>query len=57
MKRKKLYRLNDNKIVFGVCAGLGEYLSLDPNIIRLVWLILFPSLFVYLIMAFILPVK
>lgn len=57
MKKKKLYRLNNGKILFGVCAGLGEYLNIDANIIRLLWLILFPSLFVYIIMTLILPVK
>jgi phage shock protein PspC (stress-responsive transcriptional regulator) len=57
MKNKKLYRSNNNKILFGVCGGLGEYLNIDPNIIRLLWLLLFPSFFVYIIMAFILPIK
>lgn len=32
--KNKLYRSKD-KIVGGVCAGLGEYVGIDPTIIRL----------------------
>ncbi|MCX8010563.1 MAG: PspC domain-containing protein, partial [Ignavibacteria bacterium] len=33
---KKL-TLSDNKMIFGVCAGIGEYLNVDPTVIRIVW--------------------
>lgn len=36
---KRLYRLRENKMLGGVCAGLGEYLNLDPTLIRLVMII------------------
>lgn len=36
---KRLYRSKKNKMVGGVCAGLGEHLDVDPSIIRLVWVI------------------
>jgi phage shock protein C len=36
---KKLYRSKHNKIIAGVCGGLGEYFNVDPNIVRLVWVI------------------
>jgi len=32
---KKLFRSNRNKMIGGVCGGLGEYFSVDPAIIRL----------------------
>jgi phage shock protein PspC (stress-responsive transcriptional regulator) len=32
---KKLYRSRDNRMVFGVCGGLGEYFDIDPTIVRL----------------------
>ena len=36
---KKLYRSRKNKIIAGVCGGMGEYFNVDPTIIRLVWLL------------------
>ena len=32
---KKLMRSKKNKVIAGVCGGLGEYLNVDPTIIRL----------------------
>lgn len=37
MEKKKLFRLRTNKVVGGVCGGLGEYLGIDPVIIRIIW--------------------
>jgi phage shock protein PspC (stress-responsive transcriptional regulator) len=34
-----LYRSRSNRIVAGVCGGLGEYFHIDPTLIRLVWAI------------------
>ena len=34
---KKLYRSNINKMLCGVCGGIGEYFNIDPTIIRLIW--------------------
>jgi phage shock protein C len=34
---KRLYRGTRNRMLGGVCAGLGEHLDVDPTIIRLVW--------------------
>jgi len=36
---KKLYRSGKNKILGGVCGGMGEYLDIDPTIIRLLWVL------------------
>lgn len=35
MRMKKLYRSQTNKKLAGLCGGLGEYLDIDPTIIRL----------------------
>lgn len=35
---KRLYK-SQNKMLCGVCAGLGEYLNLDPTLVRLIWVI------------------
>lgn len=37
---KKLYRSDTNKIVSGVCGGLGEYFDVDPTLVRIVLIIL-----------------
>ena len=28
---KKLYRSNTNKMLCGVCGGIGEYFNIDPT--------------------------
>ena len=57
---KQLTRSTTNRMIAGVCAGLGEYFNVDPTIVRLLALLgLFvtgPGFgFVYLIMALIVP--
>ena len=37
---KKLYRSETNKILGGVCGGLGEYLGIDPVFVRLFFVFL-----------------
>lgn len=55
---KRLMRSN-NKMICGVCAGIGEYLNLDPTVVRLLW-VLFSmmggaGLLAYIIAAIIIP--
>ena len=58
-KRKRLYRSGKEKILGGVCGGLGDYFDVDPTIVRLLWILF--SLFwgvgilIYLIAWFIMP--
>ncbi|MBC8589704.1 PspC domain-containing protein [Wansuia hejianensis] len=60
---KKLYRSNENRMIAGVCGGIGEYFNIDPTIIRLIWAILsiptaiFGAVFAYIIAMIIIPVK
>jgi phage shock protein C len=37
---KKLYRSRTNSMIAGICGGLGEYLSVDPAILRVVAVLL-----------------
>ncbi|OGL77294.1 hypothetical protein A3J43_00545 [Candidatus Uhrbacteria bacterium RIFCSPHIGHO2_12_FULL_54_23] len=37
---KKLYRSRTNKMIAGVCGGLGEYLNIDATIVRLAFVLL-----------------
>ncbi len=58
MEPRRLYRSNRDRMFAGVCGGLGEYLNVDPTIIRLAWAILACSgtgLLAYLIAAVIIP--
>ncbi len=36
-KQKRLYRDEDDKILAGVCSGLGNYFGVDPVLIRLLF--------------------
>ena len=36
---KRLYRSGKERILGGVCGGIGEYLNVDPVIIRLLWVL------------------
>lgn len=40
MNNKKLYKSKTDKKVDGVCGGLGVYLGLDANVVRLLWVLL-----------------
>lgn len=57
----KLYRSRENRLIAGVCGGLAEYLDLDPNLIRVVLLLLVAlrgaGLLAYVIAWVILPEK
>ena len=59
--KKRLYRSRDNKIVFGILGGLGEYFQLDPTLLRLVFVVLllftavFPLSLAYLLAYLIVP--
>jgi len=39
-QQKRLYRNPENSIIGGVCSGLSEYFSVDPIVIRLVFVLL-----------------
>lgn len=55
---KKLYRSTTNKTIAGVCAGFGEYLNLDPTVVRVIWALVSLSgagLVAYLVCALIIP--
>ena len=60
MEPKKLYRLNHNKMLCGVCGGVAEYLNVDATVIRLLW-VLFGltgfGIFAYIAAAVIMPVR
>ncbi|HWQ44069.1 MAG TPA: PspC domain-containing protein [Methanosarcina barkeri] len=36
----KLYRSKKNKIIAGICGGIGEYFKINPTLVRLLWLLI-----------------
>ena len=36
---RNLYRSRKNRIIAGVCGGLGEYFNIDPIIVRILWVL------------------
>ncbi len=57
---KKLFRSKTNRTICGVCGGLGEYIGVDPTVIRIIWLIasicsVGTGFVVYLLAAIIIP--
>lgn len=59
LKGKKLYKSNKNKMLDGVCAGIGEYFDIDPTVVRLAFVVLcifaFGGLIAYIVAAIIVP--
>ena len=59
MERK--LRKSQNKMLAGVCAGIGEYMGVDATVIRVVYATLsifsagFPGLLLYLVLCIIMP--
>jgi phage shock protein PspC (stress-responsive transcriptional regulator) len=37
---KRLYRIQDGRLVAGVCAGLAAYFGIDPTLVRLGFVVL-----------------
>ena len=55
MNGKRLYRSETNQMLCGVCAGIAEYLGIDPTLVRLAW-VLFCALGGSGVLAYILSV-
>lgn len=56
---KRLYRSRDQRMLFGVCGGIGEYLNVDPTLIRVVFIIFAlvfgGGLLLYIILLILIP--
>lgn len=63
MNDKKLYRSSTDKMLTGVCGGIGEYFVMDATVIRLVWALVVvftgfvPGILVYIVAAVVMPIK
>ncbi|MDY3919777.1 MAG: PspC domain-containing protein [Candidatus Limivivens sp.] len=58
MEKKKLYKSDTNRMICGVCGGIGEFFNIDPTIIRL-FVVLFgftsTGIIFYILAAIIMP--
>ena len=57
---KKLYRSTSQRMIAGICGGLGEYLNIDPTIMRIAFVAGFflsgtLAFWAYLIMWIVVP--
>jgi len=60
-QKRRLYRNQTNKVIAGVCSGLGEYLNVDTIVVRLIWILLTlfggAGVIAYILAYFIIPAK
>lgn len=56
---KKLYKSTTDRKLCGVCAGIANYLNIDPTVVRLLWaLITFvggAGVIAYIVCALVIP--
>jgi phage shock protein C len=57
---KRLYRSRNDRMLSGLSAGMGEYIGMDPTVVRLIWalsaIFLFPApILIYFVMMLIVP--
>jgi phage shock protein PspC (stress-responsive transcriptional regulator) len=62
MEGKKLYRSNSDKMLAGVCGGLGQYFGIDSTVVRLIFALLVffgvgSGVILYIILALIMPLE
>jgi len=59
MEEKRVYRSRTDRVLGGVCSGLGKYFALDPVLLRVLWAIAFfvggAGLLAYIIAWIIIP--
>ena len=59
---KQLTRLPNDKIIWGICSGIAQYLDLDKTVVRIIMVLFliftgfFPIALLYVIAYFIIPV-
>ena len=58
---RKLYRSKDDRMIWGICGGLGKHFDVDPLIFRIIAVLtIFISglgLWLYLILRFVIPLE
>jgi phage shock protein C len=61
MKDKKIFRSNEDRIIAGICSGLGEYFEIDSSLIRILFILLFigggSGFLIYILLWMVIPMK
>ena len=61
MEEKKLYRVEEGKMIAGVCKGIAEYFNIDVTLVRLIWgigsIFVGAGLLAYIIALIVMPKK
>lgn len=56
---KKLQRSKTNRVISGICGGMGEYLNIDPIFFRILFVIFLfaggASILLYIVLIFVIP--
>lgn len=56
---RKLFKSSTNRMLCGVCGGIGEYFNIDPTVIRILWIVFCilggSGILAYIIAAIIIP--
>ena len=59
MENGKKLRKSEERKICGVCGGIGEYLGVDPTVVRLLWILFCfaggSGILAYIIAAVIMP--
>lgn len=62
MPDRPLTRSRSDKMLLGVCGGIAKWLGWDPTLVRVGYVLIsvcsaaFPGIFVYLVLAIVMPV-
>ena len=58
---KKMYRIENGKMIAGVCGGIAKQFEIDPTVVRLAWVIFSAmggsGVLAYIIAAIIIPIE
>ncbi len=58
---RRLQRSRTEKLIGGVCGGLGQYFDIDPTIIRVIWVVITlmggAGILAYLILWVVVPLE
>jgi len=61
MANKKIYKVEDDRKICGVCGGVAEYFGIDPVLVRVIWGVLAlaygTGILAYIVCAFVFPDK
>jgi phage shock protein C len=58
---KRIHRSRTDKMIFGICGGIGEAYNVDPNLLRILVVFLglatavLPVIVTYIVARFLLP--